>query len=250
MNSKAMKRAMRSIKTIFMGFILLTIYFQSSGQKIEAYLMADLKKKVSTVNFSHLLFLEYELAKVCRDTSISNRFTKKIELTNKSLARYSASDKKEFVLLLNALLEKVNAITTDDNDVNEGRKNLQAILGPYKNAQLKLDEKLVVEQLNDSKRGMTNGYDEGATDESQFLFFTLDAILLADVVKKNGMNDSWERLGTFLCNNIIDNGTAKVIRPRIYQAVKNNLARLKTYPHFEKIKSDLDGCDITSNLFD
>lgn len=151
----------------------------------EKKLLASFESWLLTTEVSSLIFLSKELVSICVDTTNISRFQKYLKNWN-SRNRKTSDDEKEQLLSLHILYSRISSLQLNEPSQQESRENLLKALNKYKHIDFEVDGKFLINQLDNSKRSMIYGYDEGSTNESWIIFFSFNPILLKDVLNDNG----------------------------------------------------------------
>jgi hypothetical protein len=230
--------------------VLEVAYACYSQDEVENILKRDFQQRTSTIEFSLLAFFPKELIKVCTDSLSLEGLERKLVLYTSIHGRYSAADKKESELILNVLYDRLNSVEVLESELKKTKGRLLELFKIYRSLPFKVDTELVATQLDEDKRSMINGYDEGVTAESKFIFLIYNPKLLAHTMKEIGHENMLERLGLSLCNQIRDNSTPKPFRRKMYDEISRSLLELQAHEEFNKIYSDFRQCEISTNLND
>jgi hypothetical protein len=203
------------------------------------------QKKIGKIGFNKLIFLSPELIKVCADTTYRSKFAKQL-LNHHSIKRKTIDDQNEFDFTLHLLYESIGLSEVSSRKDIESKNYLLAALSRYRSSKIKIDERLVLNQIDETKRGFGHGYDEGSTSESRFLFFCHDAMFFKSVLLENKMIDDWSRIGAFICNYLRENETPKPLRYLLKERIINKLKN----SDMREVIEELKGCDVSINLYD
>ncbi|HYG04140.1 MAG TPA: hypothetical protein VD927_16955 [Chryseosolibacter sp.] len=232
--------------------ILLLIFLTNSciSQHVEkSELALVVERNISRIEFSKLSFFANELLMLGSDTSFRSKFVNKLNQHNR-ITRRTVGDQQEYDLSLYLLYK---SLATEGNDVPTD-KNVKTffldLLSDNKSITFSVDESLILKQINNTERSLINGYDEGTVDESLFIFFCYQPLLLKNTLLNNGLTEDWSRIGVFLCNYIRENENPIPLRYRIKENIINRLNRDEIKHEFKELVNDLKECDVSSNLFD
>lgn len=240
---------MNKPKYLFLLLLLLAANLSWAQTKNEV-VHADLKKVLWNVELSKLVFVADALVEACSDTAIQSQFGKKISASVSSGNRYSEDDRKETQVVLKLLYDSISKVQVTKSQLAPIKSHLLNILQPYRKLDFSVDHSLIRKQLDKSKRSMANGYDEGSTSESKFIFFLYNPELLREALLSNGMDDKWGRIGIFICNYIRENENPLWLRKRMQSGILWKLNKMPTNEDLKTIKVSLEKCSIFTNRFD
>ncbi|HEY9007339.1 MAG TPA: hypothetical protein VIM75_14460 [Ohtaekwangia sp.] len=213
-------------------------------------LLDDLKSSIEWIDFSKLTFVSSTLIEACTDEKIASKMKLRVASIRTLPARYTNNDRREYQLVLKLLYDAIKNVNVAEVDLQRSKQFLLGILAPYKSINFSVSTDFIIGQLDESRRGMINGYDEGTTTESRFIFFVYDPVLLVKSLIGSKNNDSWNRMGIFLCNYLRDNSNALSLRRVLYYRVQEKMKLLKNIEGFESVNQSLNECDISANLYD
>lgn len=157
------------MKRIAAILLLLTTVNSCVSQQKKSDLVKVLEKNIDYIEFSKLSFFPKELIQLAADSSFQSSFKKKLR-QHDNVKRKTVGDQKEYVLTLHLLYK---ALAAEDvlQEYESGRKFLLALLIERSEINFQVDEALVMQQIDVTKRSLINGYDEGTIEESLFIFF-------------------------------------------------------------------------------
>jgi hypothetical protein len=227
---------MKTFKTIL---VLLVTNLVSSAQNSDGQLLIDLKTNIQKIEFVKLIFFHRELVEMSTDSVFMKAIVRKLELKSKSLQRFEDNDRLEHLLVLKQIFDEVER--ADKNQ--QSKKQLLLILKQYIPTEPSIDEAFILTQLDNEKRGLINGYDEGVTSESRFVFFVYNPTLLRRTMERNDMMDKWKRMGIFLCNYLRDEEIPNSIRKALYDRLKSRVTS-QAEPMGTDIIRDLEECRV------
>lgn len=243
-----MKRKLNVAICLF--FFVLGYACHSQRKNNEEEILSVFESKISRTEFSSLLFLTEELVSICTDTTVRSKFAKYLEDYN-GFKRKSPEDEKEHQLGLHLLYNKISAFDPRDSELLKSREYLLDLLNSYKNIDFEVGSNLILSQLDDTKRDMVNGYDEGTTNESWLIFFSYDPILLKSVLQKNGKTRSWEKSHIRLCNTFRENSIPILIRQRLKSNIISHLKKYESRDiEIAELIKEFSKCDVSVNLYD
>jgi hypothetical protein len=241
------------IKTKLLAYLMIFFAISQCNSQQEDYtnqVVKDLGKRILKTEFSSLLFLENELVKSCVDTVTRSNFIKYLRSYG-SFKRKAVDDQREYQLSLHLLYHKIFAIKPQEGELIESRKFLLKLLENYKSIDFEVSDKLILSQMDGTKRSMINNYDEGVLKESWLIFFNYDPILFKSVLLANGKEKSWQKANLILCNAFRENSIPTSIR---YQLKRNTISFLAYYKNkdveIEALIGKLSECDVSVDLND
>lgn len=238
---------MKKITTFFMLTLVVTCCVSQQMKKSEITLA--IQKNVNRVQFSKLSFFPKELIELGTDTSFQSTFARKLRQYGE-IKRRTVGDQQEYDLTLNLLYKNLAAEKVLGIEHQNSKDYYLTLLKEYKEIHFTVDENLVLQQINDKERGLTSGYDEGATNESTFFFLCYDPVLFKRALLKRKLLERWKRTGIFLCNYLRENENPLLIRSPIKEKIVNRLKAKEIENEFKDIIKDIIDCNVTVNLFD
>jgi hypothetical protein len=129
-----------------------------------------LEKNINRIEFSKLSFFTAELIQLGVDSSFQSKFQKKLK-RHDSIKRRTEGDQQEYHLTLHVLYDKLEAERNYSKEYEGGKKFLLDLLSGRSEVNFPVDENLIIQQIDATKRSLVNAYDEGTVDESSFMFF-------------------------------------------------------------------------------
>jgi hypothetical protein len=201
------------------------------------------------IDLSKLSFFPKELIHLCKEATFRNKFIENLNLHN-GIEHKTVQDQKEYDLILHLLYLRVEAEKDYALRYQDGKDFLLQLLGKWKKINFSVDKNLILQQIDDKKRGMLNGYDEGTTAESNFVFFCYNPILYKTALLENDLKDDWQSTGVFLCNYLRENNNPTAIRYSIKQKLLSMLSKEEGNDEFKEVIRELSDCDVSKDLFD
>lgn len=230
--------------------LLLTAVTSCVSQNInKSELTLVLEKNINRIEFSKLSFFTKELIQLGVDTSFQSKFKKKLR-QHDNVKRKTEGDQREYHLTLYLLYNKLAAEKNYGKEYESGKEFLLGLLTGRREINFPVDENLIIQQTDATKRSLVNGYDEGTVDESSFTFFCYNPLLYKKALLKNSLSDDWKRTGIFLCNYLRENENPMAIRSPIKEEILSMLSRKEIQHEFKDIVKDIAECEVSSNLFD
>lgn len=206
----------------------------------------SLGSRVNNIGFEKLILLGEELINSCQDTANRSKFTKTFKQFQ-SVKRKTVFDKYEYKLLMSLIYGSINKVKTENNQAEETKNYLLKLFQDFKKIDFMVTDQFILEQINEDKRGIINGYDEGTVSQSFFLFFCYNPSQFKSILLKNNKEDDWDRIDIFLCNTIRENGIPNELRHILLDRIVAKLRSQKLDSIVSKLKSE---CDVTVNLYD
>lgn len=242
---------MKSLKRIRFGICyLLCVLSVTSCLSQETKSVTDLRKSLERTSFHLLILLEEELIIACSDTIIATKFQKNLYAFT-HYNQKTLGDTLERFVLLNILYNKVQAVKVADEKLKVSQSKLLSFLKGYEHLDFRVDQKLILGQVDGSRRSIVTGYDEGASGDSWFIFFFNDPILFKKAMVSNNKTRSWDRADLMLCNTFRENEIPLSLRKRMQEST---IKRLKEFTindkEIEVIIQKLKACDVTQNRYD
>lgn len=72
---------------------------------------------------------------------------------------------------MNLIYRSIYEAKVENNQAIESKTYLLNLFQDFKKINFTVSDQLILEQINEDKRGLVNGYDEGVVSRSYFLFF-------------------------------------------------------------------------------
>ncbi|GCC53327.1 hypothetical protein SanaruYs_35700 [Chryseotalea sanaruensis] len=230
---------------ILVGFVTSC----TSQQINKSAITLELEKNINRIGFSKLSFFTEELIQLATDTSFQYKLKKKLGKHN-NVNRKTEGDQREYQLTLYLLYNKLKVEKNYNKEYERGKEFLLDLLSEKRMINFSVDQNLIIQQIDASKRSLINGYDEGTVEESIFTFFCYDPLLYKRTLIKNGLNEDWKRTGLFLCNYLRANENPTTLRNPIKEGILKRLSHKEIQHEFKDIVKDITDCDVSSNLFD
>jgi hypothetical protein len=237
------------MKAIFNTLMILGLFIVScsSQPKHDQKIVQEILKKLPRINFSKLVFFGPELVSVCKDTAVRSMLSKSL-IQSQKIKPKTLLDKKEFDLTMFSFYWAISNTTVTDTESKVSRDNILKLFSQYSKLDFEVDEDLVLQQTDASKRNMINGYDEGTTSESAFIFFCYDPLLYKQALLHNGKVDDWDRTAVLICNLLRENENPKAMREAIKEKLITKLDKRRS--EFLNILQKLSECNTDENLYD
>jgi hypothetical protein len=237
------------MKTIFSTLTILSLisFCCSSQPKQKNAIEQEISKKLSRIDFYQLAFFGTEIVNICKDTVARNILAKSLK-QSENVKQNTPSDRKEFELTMFLFYKAILDAKASDKYAQVSRADILKMFKAYSKLNFEVDEALILEQTDDSKRNMVNGYDEGTTAVSAFVFFSFYPLMYKHALLHNNRGDDWERMGLFICNMLRENENPKGMRVAIKEKLINNLN--KNRAEFSNVVQKLLECDTAENLYD
>jgi hypothetical protein len=241
---------MKKIYSILVFCLLISGYgCHSQKNDNEKQVLASVASQLLNTEVTSLIFLSKELVSLCVDTTNLSRFHTYLKNRN-SHKRKTSDDENEHVLALHVLYSRIFSLQLNEPALQESRENLLNALSNYKNITFEVDANFMINQLDNSKRSMINGYDEGSTNESWMIFFSFNPILLKNTLLENGNIKSWERSDVRLCNTFRENSIPVLVRTRIKQNAISHMEHFAQDEEIQKLIEKFKKCDVSIDLYD
>lgn len=235
---------MKSYYLISLMLVFSTCLSQHPKKSIDN--VNSLGSRVNIIGFEKLILLGEELINSCQDTVNRSKFTKTFKQFQ-SVKRKTVFDNYEHKLLMSLIYYSINEVKTENNQAEETKNYLLKLFQDFKKIDFTVTDQFILEQINEDKRGIINGYDEGTVSQSFFLFFCYNPSRFKSILLKNNKEDDWDRIDIFLCNTIRENGIPKELRHILLDRIIIKLRSQKLDIIVSKLKSE---CDVTINLYD
>jgi hypothetical protein len=228
------------------GLVLIFSTCLSQSQKKSTDIAGSIGTRFDVIGFEKLIFFGEELIYSCQDTTNRSKLAKFFK-DFKKVKRRSVFDNYEYKLLMNLMYSSIYEVKVENSQEIETKNYLLNLFQDFKKIDFTISDNLILEQIDEDKRGLLNGYDEGEVSKSYFLFFFYDPTRFKRVLLANNKEDDWDRIDIFLCNSARENEIPKDVRYVLLDRMIQRLLSQRLDKIVNKLKSD---CDVSINLYD
>jgi len=239
----------KNMKLITTCVLLLTLNSCQSQSLSREGLENILAQNMETLSISKLIFFETELINLANDSVIRLKIQKRLE-NEKIFKRKTVADSRELAVQMNILFHKIKEVKTENDNAKDSQTFILNLIKEYDELNFDVEENLVIDQIDYSKRSLKNGYDPGSTRESRFFFLSNFPIVFRKALIDNGRENEWLKSGIFLCNYLRENDTPLEIRYHIRSEVVRKLLKNLKGNDGKEILQDINECDVSVNLYD
>lgn len=237
------------MKLIITCALLLTLNSCQSQSRSREELENILAQNIETLSISKLTYFESELIDLANDSVTRLKIQKRLA-NEKIVKRNTDADSQELAVQMNILFHKIKNAKTENAKARDSQAFILHLIEEYNELSFKVEEKLIRNQIDYSKRSLRNGYDAGSASESRFFFLNNFPTIFKEALIASGRETEWLKSGTFVCNYLRENDTPLEIRYHIKSKVIQELSKYLKSEDAQEILKDINDCDVSANLFD